>query len=144
MTPVCWKTFKLCVRLSFVLFQIYCVVMYRVCRERGSCGPASYTGDEDNMPDPPPPAVLQLTAEQLQNIIAGSIAGALQQAQGQGLGGGTAGAAAAGSLPPCPLGRDKTKRYQQFRDWLTQAEAKMEFLAITESKRKVAYLRSSA
>ena len=96
------------------------------------------------MPGPPPPAVLQLTAEQLQNIIAGSIAGALQQAQGQGLGGVTAGAAAAGSLPPCPLGRDKTKRYQQFRDWLTQAEAKMEFLAITESKRKVAYLRSSA
>ena len=96
------------------------------------------------MPGPPPPAVLQLTAEQLQNIIAGSIAGALQQAQGQGLGGGTAGAAAAGSLLPCPLGRDKTKRYLQFRDWLTQAEAKMEFLAITESKRKVAYLRSSA
>ena len=50
------------------------------------------------MPDPPPPAVLQLTAEQLQNIIAGSIAGALQQAQAQGLGGGTAGAATA-----CPL-----------------------------------------
>ena len=90
------------------------------------------------MPGPPPPAVLQLTAEQLQNIIAGSIAGALQQAQAQGLGGGTAGAAAA-----CPLGRDKTKRYQQFRDWLTQAEAKMEFLAITESKRKVACLRSN-
>ena len=81
------------------------------------------------MPDPPPPAVLQLTAEQLQNIIAGSIAGALQQAQGQGLGGGTAGAAAAGSLPPCPLGRDKNKRYQQFRDWLTQQEAKMEEIA---------------
>ena len=100
------------------------------------------------MPDPPPqqPAVLQLTAEQLQNIIAGSIAGALQQAQaqGHGLGGGTVGAAAAGSLPPCSLGRDKTKRYQQFREWLTQAEAKMEFLAITESKRKIAYLRSNA
>ena len=79
------------------------------------------------MPDPPP-AVLQLTAEHLQDIIVGSIAGALKYAQGQGLGGDTAGAAAAGSLPPCPLGRDKTKRYQQFRDWLTQAEAKMEFL----------------
>ena len=94
------------------------------------------------MPDPQP--VLQMTPEQLQTIIAGSIAGALQQAQGQGLGGGTVGAAAAGSLPPCVLGRDKTKRYQQFREWLTQAEAKMEFLAITETKRKVAYLRSNA
>lgn len=33
---------------------------------------------------------------------------------------------------------------QQFRDWLIQGEAKMEFLNITESKRKVAYLRSNA
>ena len=93
------------------------------------------------MPDPPP-AVIQLTPQQLQEIIAGSIAGAL--AQGQGQGGGAAGAAAAGSLPPCPLGRDKTKRFQQFRDWLNQAEAKMEFLNIAESKRKIAYLRSNA
>ena len=92
------------------------------------------------MPDPPP-AVIQLTPQQLQEIIAGSIAGAL--AQGQGQGGGAAGAAAAGSLPPCPLGRDKTKRFQQFRDWLNQAEAKMEFLNIAESKRKIAYLRSN-
>ena len=93
------------------------------------------------MPDPPP-AVIQLTPQQLQEIIAGSIAGAL--AQGQGQGGGAAGAAAAGSLPPCLLGRDKTKRFQQFRDWLNQAEAKMEFLNIAESKRKIAYLRSNA
>ena len=95
------------------------------------------------MPDrePPPAPVIQLTPQQLQEIIAGSIAGAL--AQGQGQGGGSAGAAVR-SLPPCPLGRDKTRRYQQFRDWLTQAEAKMEFLNIVESKRKVAYLRSNA
>ena len=96
----------------------------------------------DREPPPPPAPVIQLTPQQLQEIIAGSIAGAL--AQGQGQGGGSAGAAAVGSLPPCPLGRDKTRRYQQFRDWLTQAEAKMEFLNIVESKRKVAYLRSNA
>ena len=32
--------------------------------------------------------------------------------------------------------RDKTKRFQQFQDWLPQAEAIMEFLNTTESKRK--------
>ena len=88
------------------------------------------------MADQPPQGVIQLTPEQLQEIIAGSIAGAL--AQGQGQGGGGAGAAAAGNLPPCSLGRDETKRFQQFQDWLTQAEAKMEFLNITESRRKTA------
>ena len=84
------------------------------------------------MADQPPQGVIQLTAEQLQEIIAGALA------QGQGQVGGGAGAAAAGNLPTCPLGWDKTKRFQQFQDWLTQAEAKMEFLNITESRRKTA------
>ena len=54
-----------------------------------------------------------------------------------------AGAAAAGQLAPCVLGREKTKRYQIFQDWITQAEAKMQFLGITEDGRKIAYLRSN-
>ena len=90
------------------------------------------------MADQPPQGVIQLTAEQLQEIIAGALA------QGQGQVGGGAGAAAAGNLPTCPLGWDKTKRFQQFQDWLTQVEAKMEFPNITEVKRKTAYLRSNA
>ena len=64
--------------------------------------------------------------------------------QQQGGGQDRVGAAAAGSLQPCQLGRDKTRRYQIFRDWITQAEAKMGFLGITESKQKIGYLRSNA
>jgi hypothetical protein len=51
-----------------------------------------------------------------------------------------AGAAAAGQLAPCVLGREKTKRYQIFQDWITQAEVKMQFFGITEDGRKIAYL----
>ena len=88
------------------------------------------------MADQPPQGVIQLTATKLQEIMAVSIAGPL--ALGQGQGGGGAGAAATGNLPPCPLGRDKrqNQRFQQFQDWLPQAEANMEFLNTTESKRK--------
>ena len=49
-----------------------------------------------------------------------------------------------GNLPPCPLGRVKIMRFQQFLDWLTQSDAKMEFFNSTESKRKTAYLSSNA
>ena len=79
------------------------------------------------MPDPPePPQQFVLTAEQLQQLLAGAAAVAVQNA------GPGAGAAAAGQLAPCVLGREKTKRYQIFQDWITQAEAKMQFLGITE------------
>ena len=54
------------------------------------------------------------------------------------------GAAAEGNLQPCTLGRDKTKIYQAFRDWMTQAEAKMAFLGIEDGTKKVAYIRSNA
>ena len=90
------------------------------------------------MPDPPePPQQFVLTAEQLQQLLAGAAAVAAQNA------GAGAGAAAAGQLAPCVLGREKTKRYQIFQDWITQAEAKMQFLGITEDGRKIAYLRSN-
>lgn len=64
--------------------------------------------------------------------------------QQHGGGGAGAGAAAAGNLQPCVLGRDKTKRYQAFLDWMTQAEAKMAFLGIQVGAKKVAYIRSNA
>ena len=90
------------------------------------------------MPDPPePPQQFVLTAEQLQQLLAGAAAVAAQNA------GAGAGAAAAGQLAPCVLGREKTKRYQIFQDWITQAEAKMQFFGITEDGRKIAYLRSN-
>ena len=99
-----------------------------------------YTGDEDwvvSMPDDPPPPAVTLTHQQLQDLIAGVLA----QQHGGGAG---AGAAAAGNLQPCILGRDKTKRYQAFLDWLTQAEAKMAFLSIQDGAKRVAYIRSNA
>ena len=68
----------------------------------------------------------------------------MQQVQQHGGGGAGAGAAAAGNLQPCILGRDKTKRYQAFLDWMTQAEAKMAFLGIQVGTKKVAYIRSNA
>ena len=89
------------------------------------------------MPDDPPPPAVTLTHQQLQDLIAGVLA----QQHGGGAG---AGAAAAGNLQPCILGRDKTKRYQAFLDWLTQAEAKMAFLSIQDGAKRVAYIRSNA
>ena len=56
-------------------------------------------------------------------------------------GGREAVAVAAAQLAPCVLGREKTERYQIFQDWITQAEAKMQFFGITEDSRKIAYLR---
>ena len=90
---------------------------------------------------------MEMTPEQLRVLMTGAMTAALQQVQNLGLQGGgqeRVGAAAAGSLQPCLLGRDKTRRYQNFRDWITQAEAKMGFLGITEGKQKIGYLRSNA
>ena len=54
------------------------------------------------------------------------------------------GVTSAGQLPPCTLGRDKTRRFQVFQDWLTQAETKMEFFGISDNKWRVAYIRLNA
>ena len=97
-----------------------------------------------------------MTPEQLQALLTGAIAAAIQQVQnmepqGRGRGGRVppqggvrVGAAAAGSLQPCLLRRDKTIRYQNFRDWITQAEAKMGFLGIMEGAQRIHYLRSNS
>ena len=80
------------------------------------------------------------SSSQLQEIIAGSIAGALA-CKGQRQGGGGAVAAVAGNLPPCTLGMDKNKRFQQFRDWrkprwnsLTSQNLREEILSDIERK----------
>ena len=91
------------------------------------------------MPDPP---AVTLSHQQLQDLIAGVIAGAVDCVQQEGGGGGVG---AAGNLQPCILGRDKTKRYQAFlTGWLTQAEAKMAFLRIKNRPQKIAYIGSNA
>ena len=90
---------------------------------------------------------MNMTPADLRALMAEAMATAMQQVQlnmSQGGGQERVGAAAAGSLQPCQLRRDKTIRYQIFRDWITQAEAKMGFLGITESKQKIGYLRSNA
>ena len=78
--------------------------------------------------DAGPQEVTHLSVAQLQESIADT--------QGQEQGGGGIGTAAAESLPPCPCGRDKTRRFQQLMDWLTQTDAKMEFLNFVEYERK--------
>ena len=87
-------------------------------------------------------AAVNITHEQLQDLIAGVIAGA---------GGGAAGATGTisaasmvGPMGPCILGRDKLKRPKKWADWLREAENKMRFGGITEGGRKWDFLRSCA
>ena len=80
------------------------------------------------MGDNEPPVVM--SQAQLQELLAGVMAAArTQQPPAEG-------ATGVSPLPPCNLGRDKTKRYKAFEDWLKDAEAKMEYLRITEDSRK--------
>ena len=85
---------------------------------------------------------VQLTNAQLQDLIAGCIAGA---------GGGAAGAAGTmsaasmvGPMGPCILGKDKLKRPKKWADWHHEAENKMRFCGITDGGRKLDFLRSCA
>ena len=68
---------------------------------------------------------LHITHQQLQDLIAGLVAGA---------GGGAAGAAGTisaasmvGPMGTCTLGRDKLKRPKKWADWLREVENKMKF-----------------
>ena len=53
-------------------------------------------------------------------------------------------AMAVGQLAPCALGRDKTKRFKKFVDWIKMAESKMTFLGIDDDVQKVNYRKSCA
>ena len=85
---------------------------------------------------------MNITNEQLQDLIRGVIAGA---ARGAGGATGTISAASlVGLMGACILGRDKLKRPKKWADWLREAENKMRFGGITEGSRKCDFLRSCA
>ncbi len=81
-----------------------------------------------------------MTEEQLRQLMTGLIA-ALPGAGGGG-GGGTA--TVLGQMPACDLGKDKVRRVKKFQDWRSDAEAKMKVLGITQSQKKVDFVRSCA
>ena len=76
-----------------------------------------------------------MSQAQLQELLAGVVAAARTQHQP------TEGATTISQMPLCHLGRDKTKRYKAFEDWIKAAEAKMEYLRISESNKKVTYIK---
>ena len=88
---------------------------------------------------------IQMTDDQLQTLIA-----ALRpQPQPQPVAAGgpnmVAGAAAVvGTMPPCPLGKNKLKRYKKWCDWIRDAETKMTFLEMTTEIQKMNFIRSCA
>ena len=87
-------------------------------------------------------AVVNITHQQLQDLIAAVTAGA---AGGAGGAAGTISAASlVGPMGACTLGRDKLKRPKKWADWLREAENKMRFGCITGEDRKWAFLRSCA
>ena len=49
-----------------------------------------------------------------------------------------------GPMGPCILGKDKLKRPKKWADWHRDAENKMRFSSITDSGRKLDFLRSCA
>ena len=53
-------------------------------------------------------------------------------------------AAVVGQLKPCALGREKMKRYKKLKDWVKDAETKMEYHTITTNDKKLAYIKSQA
>ena len=87
---------------------------------------------------------VQMTNEQLQQLIAG-VMGQAVQGGGAVAGGQAAGAAAVvGQMAPCQLGRNKMKRYKRWNDWILDAENKMGFLSITNETEKIGFLCTCA
>ena len=90
---------------------------------------------------------MNLTPDDLQDLLARAMATAMQQVQNNTPAAPTAGAGAAaivGRLGPCELGRDKLKRYKRFMDWVGEAESKMRLLGITTGQQKASFVQSSA
>ena len=80
-----------------------------------------------------------MTEAQLAQLIA-----AVRTQEGAG-GAQSAGAAAVvGPMRPCPLGKDKLKRFKKWNDWIRDAETKMAFLGLTRNQQKVNFIRSCA
>ena len=87
-------------------------------------------------------AAVNITNQQLQDLIAAVTAGA---AGGAGGAAGTISAASlVGPMGACTLGNNKLKRPKKWKDWLREAENKMRFAGITTNDRKWAFLRGCA
>ena len=85
-------------------------------------------------------AAVNITNQQLQDLIAAVTAGAAAAAGAAAGAGGVAGTISAASLAgpmwACTLGNNKLKRPNKWRDWLREAENKMRFAGITADDRK--------
>ena len=74
---------------------------------------------------------VQLTEQQFQQLLAAVARPVEPPVQGNEGAGMVAGAASiVGEMPPCHLGKDRLRRYKKWRDWLQNAENKMNFLRI--------------
>ena len=85
---------------------------------------------------------MNLTPEDLQDLLARAMATAMQQVQPAAPTAGAGAAAIVGRLGPCELGRDKLRRYKRFKDWVGEAESKMRLLGITTSQQKASFVQS--
>ena len=82
---------------------------------------------------------IQISADQLEELVTrilGAAGGAAAQPQGSAL--------AVGPMGACVLGIDKMKRPKVFQDWVKEAQAKVDYMGITDNKQKVALLKSWA
>ena len=78
---------------------------------------------------------VQMTNEQLEQLIA-ALRPQEEAAEARRDHGQSAGAAAVvGPMMPCPLGKDKLKRFKKWNDWIRDAENKMAFLGLTSNER---------
>ena len=84
-------------------------------------------------------AFMEAQARQTERLLAAAREGAPAGAQG-----GAGAAVAVGQLQPCLLGKDKTKRYTRWTNWLKDATTKMAYLNITSNSQKLAYVKSQA
>ena len=83
-------------------------------------------------------AAIQMTAAQLEQLVTRILGAAGGAAQPQGS------AHAVGPMGACVLGIDKMKRPKVFMDWVKEAQAKIDYMGISDNKQKVALLRSWA
>ena len=81
---------------------------------------------------------IQMTADQLETLVTRILGAAEGAAQPQGS------ALAVGPMGACVLGIDKVKRPKVFQDWVKEAQAKIDYMGITDNKQKVALLKSWA
>ena len=83
-------------------------------------------------------AAIQMSADQLEQLVTSIMGAAGGVAQPQ------RSAHAVGPMGACVLGIDKMKRPKVFMDWIKEAQAKIDYMGISDNKQKVALLRSWA